>query len=273
MEIKVNFLFIGPDKSGSSWLYKLLLAHPDCFVPRIKDIYFFDRYYSKGTDWYLKRFKDVKVKQKAIGELSHDYLFSSDACARIHRFNPDIKLLTSLREPTSRSFSHYLYLKRSGLTKKPLLEALVDYPKIISNSRYHEHLRIYRKTFKKEQIKVLFFEMLREDPRRFAEEVFDFLGLHKDVELPPKERAAAKARSYLIARTMKIGANTFRAFGIDSMVGLVKESPICKLLYEEYVPDEKPQMTDEEFKFLTSALADVKSETEKILGVKIPNWT
>lgn len=38
--MKPNFIFIGPDKSGSSWLYNIFKAHPEIFVPEIKDIYF-----------------------------------------------------------------------------------------------------------------------------------------------------------------------------------------------------------------------------------------
>ena len=54
--VKPNFLFIGAAKTGSSWLYEIMLQHPEIFVPRIKDPYFFDRFYEKGLDWYLRLF-------------------------------------------------------------------------------------------------------------------------------------------------------------------------------------------------------------------------
>ena len=272
MEIKVSFLFIGPDKSGSSWLYKLLLAHPDCFVPRIKDIYYFDRYYSNGVEWYHKRFAKAAPGCEAVGELSHDYLFSLQACRRIYEYNPRVKLLTCLRDPVDRSFSHYLYLKRSGLTRRPLIEAIADFPEIIHNSQYNKHLVMYYERFESSQIKVLFFEELKDDPWRFAHEALDFIGLSSVVELPEKERAAAKPRSHTIARIMKIGANLSRALGVDGLVGLVKESALSNILYSEYAPGEKPSLTVDERCFLVDSLSDVKSETEKILGYKIPYW-
>ena len=67
-----NFLFIGPDKTGSSWMFHILSRHPDCFVPVAKDIYFFDRYYSKGMGWYLRHFdaSEREMTKYIIGTMS-----------------------------------------------------------------------------------------------------------------------------------------------------------------------------------------------------------
>ena len=81
--MKPNFLFIGPDKTGSSWLYQILRGHPECHVPELKDIYFFDRFYARGLDWYLSLFDSAAPGARAVGELSHDYLFSPAAAERI----------------------------------------------------------------------------------------------------------------------------------------------------------------------------------------------
>ena len=40
--MRPDFLYIGPDKSGSTWLYEVLRRHPEVFVPSVKDLYFFD---------------------------------------------------------------------------------------------------------------------------------------------------------------------------------------------------------------------------------------
>ena len=54
--VRPNFLFIGPDKAGSSWLFRVLGSHPEVYLSPAKDIYYFDRYYDRGIDWYLSRF-------------------------------------------------------------------------------------------------------------------------------------------------------------------------------------------------------------------------
>ena len=50
-----NLVYIGPDKAGSTWLFGLLNRHPDVFMTPAKDLYFFDRYYDKGIEWYAKQ--------------------------------------------------------------------------------------------------------------------------------------------------------------------------------------------------------------------------
>ena len=98
--MKPNFLHIGPGRTGSKWLHKVMQAHPEIYVPRIADLYFFDRIenYRKGNNWYLEYFGHVNpVIHKAVGELSHDYLSSADAAKRIFKFNPEMKLLITVR--------------------------------------------------------------------------------------------------------------------------------------------------------------------------------
>lgn len=266
-----DFVFIGPDKTGSSWMYKLLASHRECYVPKIKDLYYFDRFFSRGDDWYLSHFPAI-TDCSAIGELSHDYLYSSEACERIHAFNPQMKIITCLRDPVERSFSHYLYIVRSGLTRKPVLEAIDSFPEIIENSRYHKYLPAYLEAFGFSQVKVLFFEDLKADTRKFADDLLGFLDLKTGIELPPKERSAANARSHFLARLVKEGAHIFRKIRGETLVGLIKESTVCRLLYRQYEPEERPVMTLEERSVLHGLLCDVHMHTENVLGVKISNW-
>ena len=44
----VDFIFLGPSKTASTWIYEAIRSHPDLFVPVTKDIYFFDKYFDKG---------------------------------------------------------------------------------------------------------------------------------------------------------------------------------------------------------------------------------
>lgn len=78
-----NFIYIGPDKAGSSWLHEVLLTHHQVFMPPAKDLYFFDRYYDRGLGWYLGQFAGATSDQSVVGEVCQDYLFSSQAPLRI----------------------------------------------------------------------------------------------------------------------------------------------------------------------------------------------
>ncbi len=95
-----NFLYVGPDKAGSSWLHEVLLKHPDVYLTPAKDLYFFDRYYDRGTDWYAAQFRDAG-DQRIVGEVCQDYLFHPDAAARIDETLGPVKVMVSLRDPSS----------------------------------------------------------------------------------------------------------------------------------------------------------------------------
>ena len=72
-----NFLYIGAEKAGSSWIYEILREHPQVYVPPAKDIQFFDKNFDKGIEWYLSLFGSG-AGQIAIGEVSHDYFLAQE---------------------------------------------------------------------------------------------------------------------------------------------------------------------------------------------------
>ncbi len=269
-----DFLFIGPDKTGSSWLYKMLQAHPDSYVPPIKDIYFFDRYYERGLDWYLEHFREVPADARVMGELSHDYLFSPLAAERIQRDLPEVRLMTCLRDPIDRTHSHYLYLVRSGLTRAPFEQALEDFPELIDNSLYAKHLGPYFDIFPRARIKVLYFDQLKSDSAGFAAEAFRFLELPvpDDLAYDSKVLPASKPRSYLLAKTAKMGANLARDLGLAPLVGRVKNSRLAKLLYKPYAKDEKPVMQSETRAHLKQVFRPDVDALERLLGVNLSHW-
>lgn len=272
--LKPNFLFIGPDKTGSSWLFSLLQAHPQCFVPECKDIYFFDRYYQRGMAWYLDFFQEAKPHHLAVGELSHDYMFSSEALERISNDLPNVKLLTCLRNPIDRSFSHYLYLVRSGLTKLPFREALTEFPEILEHSLYWKYLSPWFAEFGIERIKVLWFEMLRDDPEKFANECLQFLGVttEMDFNFRQKVRVASKPRVYVIAKAMKAGANFARRVRMEKLVGRIKHSRVSSILYKPYSDKEKPKLSELDRKYLKDFFSEDIQKLESLLGVRLRHW-
>lgn len=252
-----NFLFIGPDKTGSSWIYEYLQAHPQCFVPTAKDIYFFDREYSRGLQWYEKFFAAASPEQIAMGELSHDYILSDEVADRILRDLPTVRLLSVIRNPVERSLSHYLYLRRSGLTQTNLREALEKFPELIENSRYSVMLPRFTSRFPKEQLCFLMFDDLRHRPQVFANMLTQFLGLESiDATDLGIVRPASRARSFYVARVMKGGAAVARRIGLQNLVGRVKHGPLGNLLYVPIDSSEREQLMGEDRAVLEEMLSD-----------------
>lgn len=272
--LKPTFLFIGPDKTGSTWLYEVLRQHPLCYVPPVKDIYFFDRHYDRGLDWYLKFFEAAPEGVLAAGELSHDYLFSPQAADRIAHDLPEVKLLTSLRDPAERAFSHYLYMIRSGRTRLDFTAALERFPELIENSRYFKHLSAYLDRFKRDRILVLYFDALQADPRGFASDVFNFIGIPAADEIDFEQRVlpAARPRNFALARALKTGARLARGIGMTRLVGMVKRGPMTSLAYRPYTLADRPQMDLETRMRLVETLRPEVEKLESALDVDLSRW-
>ncbi|MCG8525426.1 MAG: sulfotransferase [Opitutales bacterium] len=261
----VDFIFIGPDKSGSSWLSRLFAVSSEVYIPPAKDLYFFDKYYTKGVSWYEKYYRDAGSRLK--GEICHDYLFSGDAAVRIRDYNPQIKLFCSLRDPIDRSFSQYLYLLRSGLTQEPFEECIKNIPRILDNSLYAKHLECYLEIFDRANLRIFYFEDLVASPENFADSICDFLGINDIRPLPEPERAAAKAKNTKIAHVVKRLAIVARNLGFANLVGRVKSSKIQNLFYTTYGKGEdKPQMNHETRAFLQDYFQEDTQKLKKLLG-------
>ncbi|WP_424097675.1 sulfotransferase domain-containing protein [Moorena producens] len=55
-----NFLIIGAQKAGTTWLSHNLREHPEVFIPSDEIHYFNKRYnLNQGIEWYKQHFADV----------------------------------------------------------------------------------------------------------------------------------------------------------------------------------------------------------------------
>ena len=85
--------------------------HPDMYVYQGEPHYFdLDENYKKGDKWYENTFFNSRksiVRKKERGEKTPIYCFFKKAMDRIHKYNPNIKLIIFLRHPIGRAYSHY----------------------------------------------------------------------------------------------------------------------------------------------------------------------
>jgi Sulfotransferase domain len=108
---KVDFLIAGAQKSGTSALQRLLRQHPQIFMPKRKELHFFDK--GDDDDWVspdysaYEKFFDNKRNALVAGEATPIYMYWPPCMARIRRYNPQIRLLICLRNPADRAFSHW----------------------------------------------------------------------------------------------------------------------------------------------------------------------
>ena len=138
-----DFLAIGPQRTGTTWLFKNLQSHPQIFIPPEKELYFFNSllevnrtklFSSDRLEWYSSKFainirvflekiaRDVKTFKKLnisdlnykefcsfslTGEMTASYAAMEECLINeIIILNPDIKIILLIRNPIDRAWSH-----------------------------------------------------------------------------------------------------------------------------------------------------------------------
>ena len=268
-----DFIFIGPDKSGSTWIHRVLQWHPEVFVAESKELEFFNNYYGRGLDWYLAYFREAGPGHGAVGEVCHDYLFSEAACERIHRHFPRLRLLVCLREPVERAFSAYLYMIRQGRVSGSFEDALEAMDELVDHGRYARHLAPYLERFGRERVFPGLFDDLQADPAAFAESLFAFLGVSPlaiPEELRGRQLPAARPRSPAAAKAAKRMALLLRGLGFPRLVTRIKSLPLVQhALYREYTPDTRPVPDEATVRALKARLAPEVRRLDEWFGLDL----
>ncbi len=301
-----NFFIVGAAKAGTTSLYNYLQAHPDVFLCPIKEPnYFstdinpedFNPTYRKNTilhikdkpkkkiqlafvrnsKLYLRLFEDAQ-NEKAIGECSTSYLFSSVAAKNIKVFNPEAKIIIALRNPVERTFSHYLMAVKYGFTHHSFSDALQKDMSatekgwgiselFIELSLYYEQLKRFYDVFPRENIKVLFFDDLQTDPAALANDICKFLDIDT-FKLTDKENynpAALPRFKCLNSVMVKTG---FKNFLMRVFPRNIADK--AKSIY--YTNKKLPEMKDQDQAFLKSIFKEDIKKTQDLIRKDLTHW-
>lgn len=271
-----NFLYIGTSKAGSTWLFNALAVHPQAYLASFKGLYYFDHHVDNGLDWYLAQFAGADAPDagpfRAVGEISHSYLSSPEAPARIAELNPRMRMLACLREPVDRAFSDYLDLLKNGQFDGLFEEALDRFPRLLDRGRYATHLARYLDHFPAEQLHVSLFDDLRTDAQAYADGVFAFLDLDP-LSLPPSElrsrMPAGRPRNATVAKAARSVSHLAKRVGLNGLRSQVKRSVAVRAaLYRPYA-DERPTMDARTRAELRRSFADEVAEVDAMLGLGV----
>lgn len=179
-----SFVGIGAQKSGSTWLYKILAQHPAIEVSEEKEVDFFSYHYDRGYSWYEQQLP-VAAPEILRGEVSPSYWVNSDVPKRVRACAPDAKILLCLRDPLDRLLSNHRHEVRAGhLAEDDLtLEyGLRNNPMYLEQSRYAKHFKRWLAVYPKAQIHVVLMEDIKREPLAVAQRVFRFLGVDESFE-------------------------------------------------------------------------------------------
>ena len=283
-------------KGATTSLYTYLKQHPDVFMTHIKEPMFFNNFETENN-YIVKGRKGSKIStlkeyyalfdnvenEIAYGEASPAYIYNKNCATLIKKHLPEVKIIAILRQPVKRAYSNYLHAKRAD--REPINSFIgainSEEERIEKNwsSLYHykekgfyfRQLSRYFKEFKKEQIKVILFEDIIDDPQKITKEVFEFLRVDSSFtpDTSKKANVAGKPKGVAGWIVMKLRKNNLIPnIEFSKYLPEFSVSYILKTIYS------KPEKIDNKtIKSLTNKYykEDIK-QLEKLIERDLSNW-
>ncbi len=308
-----DFIVVGANKGGTTSIYHYLKQHPEVYLSPVKEPHYFskdidinlfkrefaqnklqdiDRYLSgdmqqeyhaafiRDREQYIRLFKHVTT-QKAVGELSTSYLYSSVAAEEIKKEIPGCKIIICLRNPIERAYSHYrMNLWTGNSNEFNFYKALVDDfnhdPKVWGNAHlyteigmYYQQVKRYLDVFGKEQVKIIFTEDMKKNAQQVIRELYAFIGV--DPAFIPDT-----SKQYNEVYTPKFKNVTWllNKTGIRPLMKRLSpqflKNIFVKALYKQ--KSEKGEIPADAKQFLISKLSEDISQLSALLNKDLSNW-
>lgn len=225
-----DFLCIGAQKAGTSWLYRMLRANPAVFVPPFKEIHFFDHIHiPKHRTWvrkryaqhlkrlgknedlveYVARLSDLRRRDDAwyravfdlpgaTGKLKGDVtpaysVLPSKGIDHVRAINPDMRMIFLIRDPVSRAMSYLRMIAGQRNWSQITMDTLddVDLDNPLSRSSYRANILRWEQVFPAENFLYLPFGLLKTDPKALMSRVEAFLDI-PTAEYPTADKKVNK---------------------------------------------------------------------------------
>lgn len=276
---KPDFIGVGVQKAGTTWLYKMLEAHPDIgmIFSDEKDTRFFTCFYDRGYAWYERHYE--KITEKVKGEFSTSYFYSQDATDRIFNYLPGIKLIVSLRNPVDRIISNHRHQVQLGFASGKLEDiaaGIANNPTYIEQCMYYKHLSRWIQRFGKENVLVILFDDIKENPGQVCRNMYRFLGID-DNFLPVNFNVIQNpTRSHGINRVEKIlkaVSRLLKSIGLSSFIAYIKRTNLKQKIQGLGVPSTSSnyEKADTRDHVLRHVLQDIE-ELERLIGRDLSLW-
>ena len=209
-----DFVGIGAQRSGTSWWYRGIEAHPG--VVRIKgqrkELHFFNRFWDgEMPPDFAQTYASLFPRPPGTisGEWTPRYMHDYWSLPLLREAAPDARVLVILRDPVERYRSGAARMVRlAEEAGRPL--RMIEITDALWRSFYHEQLKRLFELYPRDQVLVLQFERCRTDPAGQMEATCRFLGLEPFGELPsqlvrersPRDKPllADRLRDELVAR-------------------------------------------------------------------------
>lgn len=209
-----SFCIAGVQKAATSSLSAMLDRHRMIQAAPRKEMHLFDQ---EDRDWSTVRLSDYTVPAKRarhqlVGDATPLYLWWPQGLERIHRYNPEMKVIAVFRDPLERLFSQWVMVANRWPDKARDWPEFLTWlapdglqdriPEGLDVHAFRMHSGVVRgyygaqlakalRIFGPDQVRVLEFRALLADHRAALDTITDFLGIHRYHRYPELPHAMA----------------------------------------------------------------------------------
>jgi Sulfotransferase family len=209
-DARPDFLCVGAQKAGTSWLYRQLEPHPDFWMPPVKELHYLDnpnrtkrhgqpRSKDERDACFLESIKDLSMRRHIdldsygrlfrhkgpllSGDISPTYsTLSDEIIERVVDHFPNLKVVFLARDPVERAWSQLSMGVRLGVINKfnaadpeEVVRNLLI-PGVLARSHPSKIVARWKRYVRPENFRIYFFDDLKENPAQLRQSILRFLG-------------------------------------------------------------------------------------------------
>jgi hypothetical protein len=274
------FVGIGVQKCATTWLYDILLDHPQVALSKLKELDFFSYHFGRGYQWYEEQFPQDRPGC-LVGEISPSYFIDANVPERLQAYAPEAKLVVLLRDPVERAVSNHRHEVRLGNFHGDdisFVAGLANNPLYLEQSRYGTHLLRWLKHIPASRMLVLFQEDIDREPQAVAQQVYRFLDVddrHVSNAVEGRSNESHVHRSRVLERARRAARDLVRLMGIDGVWRAAQKAGLQSLYRQlnRRPPEARiPPVAAATREGLRMLLAEEIRVVEEITGRSLPQW-
>jgi len=203
-----NLLYLGPQRTGSTWLHANLARHPEVHLHRDKETFYFStlgnpaapRYRYDYLEDYLDSFRENTgalllkhyhalrrcgslYRPRVRGDFTASYsVLDENVIAQILRLCPEVRGIMLVRDPVERAWSHAkkdLVRGRDRAAGDDELLAFISSPDQLARADYRAAIGRWTRHLAPGHLFVAPYERIADDPGALLDEIEVFLGIRR----------------------------------------------------------------------------------------------
>jgi hypothetical protein len=205
-------MIAGAQKAGTTSLKNYLGQHPQIQTHHHKEFAYFvdDPAFEEGYPAAKRKYFAHDKPAAKLAAKSAGLYINEKALSRLREHNPDCRIVVILRNPVERTYSSYLMEKNYGAISEPfgIIKDIIRNPDpsdwryefFIGMSLYSKKLQLIYRYFPKEQVKIIRFEDLTNDPQEVCRQLFAWMNVDEkfvaDTSVRHNVTTVTRSRTY-----------------------------------------------------------------------------